>query len=170
MFDPRVIANAVLKFGAARGRPVTNLQMQKIVYFLHGEWLLQTGQPLVTGHFEAWQHGPVHRTLYDAFRLYEDTPIEAEAKKFDPITRRHAALPELRDQEVIRFLDATLPDYIDVPAFILVQRTHAEGTPWTRTMESAETKANVGMVIDNSTIARHFEGRKLKSARKQTVG
>lgn len=158
MFDPRIIANEVLRRASQRGKTISNLHLQKIIYFLHGEWLALTGQPLVSGEFEAWQYGPVHRVLYDAFRDFGDAPIDSVARKFDPIRREFRPLPGLKEEAVRDFLDATLPRYIDVPPFILVQRTHAPGTPWSRTMEGAEVRANVGMVIENDLIAEHFEG------------
>ena len=34
MIDPRIIANAVLDRAAEEGRPVTNLDLQKIIYML----------------------------------------------------------------------------------------------------------------------------------------
>lgn len=80
MIDPRIIANAVLDRAAAEGRPVTNLDLQKIVYFLHGHYLVRHQRPLVEGEFEAWPYGPVHRVLYDAFRAYNDTPISADRR------------------------------------------------------------------------------------------
>lgn len=161
MYDPRTIANAVLKRAENQGRALTNLDVQKVVYLLHGAFLRETKRPLVSGSFEAWQFGPVHRTLYDAFKAYGDAPIDAPAKRFDPISRTFSSLPPLDDPEVESFLDSNLSRFIRVPTFKLVQLTHAEGTPWSRTMEAAERKTNVGMVISNDVIARHFEGDRL---------
>jgi uncharacterized phage-associated protein len=158
MIDARIVANYVLRHGEARGRALTNLTLQKIVYFLHGEWLVRTGSPLVSGNFEAWQFGPVHRVLYDAFREYGDAPVEAPAQRYDPIRRKVHPLPDISDIGLREFLDETLPHYIDLPPFVMVQQTHAAGTPWSITMENAEKRANVGMVIDNDLIERHFEG------------
>jgi uncharacterized phage-associated protein len=162
MHDPRVIANAILSRAERFGVALTNLDIQKLVYFVHGESLRKRGTPLVHGEFEAWQFGPVHRVLYDAFRRYEDAPIEAPAQRFDPVRRQYHPLPPLDDPEAIELLDSTLPRYLQIPTFMLVQITHAKGTPWSRTMEAAIDHANVGMVIGNDLIARHFEGGDVK--------
>lgn len=157
MHDPRIIANAVLSRAMRVGRLLTNLDVQKLVYLLHGKFLKMTGRPLVSGEFAAWQYGPVHPVLYDAFKVHQDGPIDAPAKRFDPVRRQYCPLTELADPEVDDLLDATLPGLLAVPTYALVQITHAEGTPWSKTMAAAETRTNVGMVIPNALIASDFE-------------
>jgi uncharacterized phage-associated protein len=170
MYDPRTIANAVLRRAQSRGRAMTNLDMQKVVYLLHGAFLRETKSPLVAGNFEAWQFGPVHKVLYDAFKSQGDAPIEAPARRFDPVRRLHQDLPALDDAEVESFLDSNLARFLDIPTFKLVQLTHSEGTPWSRTMEAAERKTNVGMVIPNDIIARYFEGDRIPPAAPARTG
>ena len=144
MIDPRIIANAVLDRAAEEGRPVTNLDLQKIIYFLHGHFLRRFHKPLVTGEFEAWPYGPVHRVLYDAFKAYNDTPIEGRATAFDPVRRQVRELPELDDLDVVGVLDDVLDFYLDMTTGSLVRLTHSAGTPWSRTVEEAENHVNVG--------------------------
>jgi uncharacterized phage-associated protein len=158
MIDVRIVANAVLERAEAEGRPITNLDLQKIVYFLHGHYLVRHHRPLVEGEFEAWPYGPVHRVLYDAFRSYNDTPIEGKAVAFDPIKRKPRELPTLDDSEALVLIDEVLDHYLDMPTFSLVELTHGPGTPWSRTVESAEKKVNVGMTISDAMIEKFFEG------------
>lgn len=54
-YDPRAVANLLLDEADQRGTKVTNLALQKLLYFAHGIHLTQTKQPLLTGYFEAWQ-------------------------------------------------------------------------------------------------------------------
>jgi uncharacterized phage-associated protein len=158
MLDPRIVANAVLSRADRSGVALTNLDVQKIVYLLHGLFLQQTGQPLVTGDFQAWEYGPVHRVLYESFKSFKDSPIDSPARRLDPIRRRFVDLPRLDDPAVEDFLDANLPRLFTLPTFKLVQITHAPGTPWSRTMEAGTKHTNLGMVITNDLIKRHFEG------------
>ncbi|MBR0672827.1 Panacea domain-containing protein [Neoroseomonas soli] len=158
MLDPRIVANTVLSRANRSGIALTNLDIQKMLYLLHGEFLRQTRQPLVTGEFQAWEYGPVHRVLYDAFKSYKDGPIDGPARRLDPIRRRYVELPRLDDPMIEDFLDANLTRLLSIPTFKLVQITHAPGTPWSRTMEAGTKKTNLGMVISNEMIARHFEG------------
>ena len=82
-YDPRAIANLVLKYANNIDIKVSNLAINKIVYFLHGHYLAKTGKPLIEEQFEAWQHGPVLYTLFNSFKRYGDKPIESLAKKMD---------------------------------------------------------------------------------------
>jgi uncharacterized phage-associated protein len=158
MIDPRIIANAVLDRAAEEGRPVTNLDLQKIIYFLHGHFLRRFHKPLVTGEFEAWPYGPVHRVLYDAFKAYNDTPIEGRAVAFDPIRRKTRELPPLADPDAVQIIDEVLGLYLGMSTYSLVQLTHGDGTPWSRTVDESRRKVNLGMRISDSLIAEYFEG------------
>lgn len=160
-YDARIIANAVLERAGRRGFRLTNLDLQKLVYLLHGAYLRQTGKPLVVGDFEAWQYGPVHRVLYNAFRHAGDSTIDAPARRLDPVKRTLSDLPRLDDEEAESVIDSTLPAFLQLPTHMLVQLTHASGTPWSLTMADAERRPNVGMVISEALILEHFEGERL---------
>lgn len=158
MIDPRIIANFVLDRADERGREITNLDLQKIVYFLHGHHLQRNRAPLVAGEFEAWTYGPVHRVIYDAFKVYNDTPIDGRATAFDPVRRQRRELPPLTDLDIVTLIDEVIDYYLDMPTYALVQLTHGEGTPWSRTVDEAERHLNVGMKIPDHLIQECFEG------------
>ena len=158
MIDPRVVANFVLDRADDQGRDITNLDLQKIIYFLHGHHLVRYQEPLVEGEFEAWTYGPVHRVIYDAFRVYNDTPIDGRATAFDPIRRKRRELPALDDKRATELICEVAGRYLDMPTYSLVQLTHSEGTPWSRTVHDAEKRVNVGMKISNAVIEEYFEG------------
>ena len=58
-YDGRAVANFVLDFCDQHQRGITNLSLQKIVYFCHVWSLIEFDRPLVKQRFEAWQYGPV---------------------------------------------------------------------------------------------------------------
>ena len=74
-YDPRAIANLMLDEADRRGWMITNLALQKLLYFAHGIHLTKEKQPLVSGYFEAWQYGPVHPAVYRAFKPSGAAPI-----------------------------------------------------------------------------------------------
>jgi uncharacterized phage-associated protein len=55
IYDPRSICNLILDEAGSAARPITNLALQKLLYFTHALHLVETKSPLVTGFFEAWQ-------------------------------------------------------------------------------------------------------------------
>ena len=157
--DSRIVANAVLDRARAIRRPITNLDMQKIVYFMHGHHLVRHGNPLVRGEFEAWPYQRrVHRVLYNAFREYDNKPIDKLAMAFDPITAASHLCSVPWDAAPLAVLDEFLGYYLDLSTYLLVELTHGDGTPWSRTMEDARDRINVGMKISDGTICSFFEG------------
>lgn len=53
------VVNTLLKFASENNHQITHLKLQKLLYFLYGEYLARTGKLLIEEHFEAWQYGPV---------------------------------------------------------------------------------------------------------------
>lgn len=113
---------------------------------------------MIASEFEAWQHGPVQRVLYDSFKRFGDGPISELATAFDPIRRIAKPVPEITSNSVRSTIEKYFNRYADIPAHELVGITHRSGTPWYITRKSAETSANIGMRIATSTIRENFEG------------
>lgn len=158
MYDARVIANEVLKAAWENGHDVTQIDLQKICYFLHGHHLIEHGQPMIASTFEAWDYGPVQRSLYNQFKKFGSQPITELATAFDPIRRKAKPLPAITTNSVRATIAAHLPKYLGIPSFELVDITHQPETPWSLTRSDAETSANIGLRITNNMIADHFEG------------
>ena len=54
----------------AKNTPITNLQLQKILYFTWIDYYKETGQELFSDSFFAWKLGPVIPDVYYKYRLY----------------------------------------------------------------------------------------------------
>lgn len=68
---------AVKRMAAHSGWSLSNLELQKLLYIAHMFHLGRTGgEPLVTGHFEAWDYGPVHPAVYRHLRVFGSAPVE----------------------------------------------------------------------------------------------
>ena len=127
-YDPRAVANLLLDLAATDEDgplPISNLALQKLLYFAHGHFLLRTGEPLVQGVFEAWTYGPVHPAVYQAFKAEAGRPIRMRATARNVMTgeTRPLALPD--DAEVRRQLRHVLRSYGHLSPGRLVDITHA---------------------------------------------
>ena len=56
---------------------ITNLKLNKLVYYSYVESLRKLGRPLFDDAIEAWQYGPVEPAVYQAFSSYGRNPIQA---------------------------------------------------------------------------------------------
>lgn len=81
-YSVRGIANWILDEADARKLPVTNMALNKLTYFLYESYLINFGAVVTKARIEAWEHGPVFREIYQAFKKYGDKPIKGRATFF----------------------------------------------------------------------------------------
>ena len=115
----RNLGHYVVDKCAADGRPVSNLQLQKILYFLQSVYCRVTGALLFNDEFEAWPYGPVVSDVYREFSKNGGNVIE----------ERFSAEIEF-DEWTKHFIDDGIEVLRDKSPWDLVQTSHAKGSPW----------------------------------------
>src|SRR5688572_13625678 len=93
-YDARQVANHMLDRADQNGIVVTNLAINKLVYFAHGIYLADFSKSLIKNSFEAWQFGPVVQVLYDAFKTFGNAPITSRARRFNPAENTFVEFPD----------------------------------------------------------------------------
>ncbi|MEO0621835.1 MAG: Panacea domain-containing protein [Pseudomonadota bacterium] len=155
-YDARAIANLLLDEADQRNIVVTNLALQKLLYFAHGIHLSQTKKPLLSGYFEAWQYGPVHPAVYRAFKQAGSQAIRMRAKGQDPLSGRTRELPPPTDLEVVDLVRRVLGSYGRMLPSRLVDLSHAKGAPWAVIVDKARTDVAFGLRIPDNVIVDRF--------------
>lgn len=169
-FDARAVANLLLDAADAEGIRLTNLALQKLVYFTHGMYLLSTGRALVSGYFEAWTHGPVHPQVYAAFKDAGRMPIGFRAMARDYSTGGVVPLPEVRDAAVLKIARDIVTTLGRMPAARLVALSHADEGPWKVVVDKARTEVGGGLRISDTLISQRFSRHKLPMRRTSDFG
>lgn len=77
--DPLAVANYIVKLDNKNNLPITNLQLQKVLFFLQGYSLSKQQTELIAGNFTKWKYGPVEKDVYGAFKLNRAFPIKKPA-------------------------------------------------------------------------------------------
>lgn len=109
---------------------ITNLQLQKILYFSWIDYYIQTDEELFSEFFRAWRLGPVVLDVYDAFKRYGAEPIPmGEGKK----------TVDLYTDVILRPI---VDMYIGVPASELVERSHCYDGAWYCTYDDGKGERN----------------------------
>jgi uncharacterized phage-associated protein len=157
--DGRALANHVLDFCDAHERPITNLSLQKIVFFCHVWTLLDFDRPLVKQEFEAWEYGPVLQYVYRDFKQAGDSPISFRAKKIDPATGQAVVVGNEMPDELKIYLNKILGFYTRLSAGQLVNLSHVKSGPWDQVWNH-EGKTNPGMRISNGAIKLFYSTAK----------
>ena len=114
----------LLKLNADEDCYVVNLKLQKLVYYVQAWNFGKNKDAFVTGDFEAWVHGPVHRELYDRFK--ETKSLYSFIGKEDVMNCD--AINKLTEEDS-EFIDLILDNYASFNASELERMTHKE-FPW----------------------------------------
>lgn len=116
-YDATEIAKYIITECFKRNVLISNLKLQKMLYFLWVDFFRETGRRLFFDEFCAWQLGPVVPEVYYEYCSYAGRPI---VKYYD--TDILEADAELLENIILR--------YADVPANRLVNMTHKKGSAW----------------------------------------
>ncbi len=105
--------------------PITNLKLQKLLYYAQGIGFGRCNLKLLKEPFLAWEYGPVVKEVYNNYKSYGKDPL--------PVTDK-INLDELNKNEtVINILEETVSLYGIYDAWFLRDKTHQE-KPWLETL------------------------------------
>lgn len=149
--DIRGLANYILDLAATMNVGVTNMAINKIVYFVYADYLFHFGRAPSSARIEAWEHGPVFREVYASFKSEQDRPIRIRASRIDAASGVHVDCQASLSREEKEFVDTVARNLIPLPASKLRQISHEPGGPWDRVWNH-QGSANVGMLITDQLI------------------
>ena len=118
MYNAIQVAHYIIDFCYSINRPVSNLELQKIMYFLQVLFWREYGQELIREDFCAWRYGPVIPAIYNMYSGYGGNLIKNRYGNND-IDFNHTIF----FNKYIKVLESKGP-------WTLVDLTHAVGTPW----------------------------------------
>ncbi|WP_257294897.1 Panacea domain-containing protein [Endozoicomonas sp. YOMI1] len=121
------------------GDLISNLKLQKLVYYAQGFSLAIFDRALFTNTIEAWQHGPVVQELYHRFKNFGSGAIETP-DEFNPVSLS-------ADEQGL--LDEVYDVYGQFSAWKLRNMTHDE-PPW-------KDAAKTGTYISPQSMAEYFK-------------
>ncbi|MGP1508480.1 MAG: Panacea domain-containing protein [Sphaerochaeta sp.] len=110
---------------------MTNMKLNKLLYFAQGTHLSRTGKRLFNNTVQAWTHGPVIPRIYFKYNSYESSPIS----KVDDNYSFNLFLSEERTTllDVMRELGK-------YTASTLRNITHMPGSPWSIAFSEKEKR------------------------------
>lgn len=117
---------------------ITNLKLQKLLYYAQGCTLALADKPLFEDEIQAWAHGPVVPNIYRKYKSNGSSGIKYEGIfDYDKL-----------DDSTASILEGVYEEFGQFSAWKLRNMTHEE-TPW------IETKRNG--VISLDSIKRYFK-------------
>ena len=98
---------------------ISNLQLQKIMYYVQKHFLQNQKRALFSEEIEAWAFGPVVRKVYDYFCGFGAMPIFFLLSSESPIAKE--------DSKVI---DRIVESKRELNPWAMVEDTHQKGKAW----------------------------------------
>ena len=138
------IANTLLRYAenTEGGDLMSNMKLQKMLYYQQGFHLAMFGTPLFDDDLEAWMYGPVVPAVYEAYKSHGREGIPADPDKcFSFDDTKEAAL-----------FDEVYKVYGKFSAIGLMNMTHDEN-PW------KSTPTVEGNVIPKDKMRTFFKSR-----------
>ena len=131
------------------GFSLTNLKIQKLLYYVYGVCLAATdkGRPF-DEQPEAWQYGPVFPSVYHDLKIYGSQHV------------RHKILGavDLANQVVKNIVDAVYEFFGDLSEAVLIRSTHKPAAPWASVYKRGTRRAT----IPDETIKQYFQEHVIK--------
>ncbi len=104
---------------------LTNLKLQKLLYYAQGIYLAKYNKPLFKEKVLAWSHGPVVKEVYDQYKKFGSDGIQFEGEVLNI------------SDNIQEFLKGIYNEFAQYTAWKLVDKTHDE-TPWKTTERNKE--------------------------------
>jgi uncharacterized phage-associated protein len=139
------IANYFIWLANETGSFVSNLKLQKLVYYAQAWHLAIEETPLFEEDLEAWVHGPVIPVLYQKYKPFSWYPIDK------PVAIN---LPT----EICSFLEDVSTEYFACDAYELEQMTHIED-PWKKARVGSPADAPSNAVILKEWMQEYYGSR-----------
>jgi len=117
------VAQAFLDLAASEGQKLTNMQLQKLVFFSHGIHLAAFGDPLIVDPVKAWDFGPVIPPLYEKLRRFGRGDVDVNLAP----ELRESLDPSGREYQAIR---GVWKAYGKHSGWALSNISHLPGSPW----------------------------------------
>lgn len=143
------------------GREITNLLLQKVLYYVKAISEVFEGKSIIKEPCEAWKFGPVFPSVYEKYREFGKQEIEIGLSK--------EYVNELLTEEEKRVADYVMSTFGIYNAWFLKDLTHLE-EPWLAARKGLAENDASRNVMDEEIISRYFAKINEKYNLKTVVG
>jgi len=141
-----IIADLIIDFCNEHGDLVTNLRLQKLIYFSQAWHLAIYSKPLFADPIEAWVNGPVQSDVYARFAAFGYKSIEQDTTNWD--------VPKKITSHIAEVMAA----YGHMSAYDL-ERLARNELPWNDAREGLLPDESSTKPIDNESMRRFYRSR-----------
>ena len=116
------VAGYIVKSCIDSGYTITNMKLQKMLYFAWIDYFKENNKSLFDDEFLAWKYGPVIYDVYQKYRIFGAMPISyAVDTRLENI-----------DKSVKQFLNNFIEKNGQTSGGMLMIKSHREGGAWSK--------------------------------------
>lgn len=119
-FQVMDVAKYIINYCTEQGKPVSNLKLQKMLYYLWIDYYKNTSEYLFDEDICAWPFGPVVPSVYFEYCSYAGAPI----------TKKYSDLDDIFNSDISLEINNIINKYIDFTPNQLVNKSHKSNLPW----------------------------------------
>lgn len=138
-YSVRALANWILDYAEKRQVQVSNMALNKLVYFAYEHALRNDNRKLTSAKIEAWEHGPVYREVYSSFKKFGAAPISERATRYNARTNLVEKVEAELAPEDEKLITEAIDALIHLPAHILRELSHDSGGAWAQVWDNNGT-------------------------------
>lgn len=131
MYKAIDVARHIVNYINCKDETVSNLKLQKLLYFVQGFYLALIDQPCFEDEIEAWDFGPVVPNVYREFKKYGSNSIPTIKRIYIP-DRKYSKIQEYVDEidgQDKAIIDRIIDSMSKYSTTSLVEITHKQ-SPW----------------------------------------
>lgn len=141
------VATHIINTAIRSGQRISNLQLQKLLYYCQCQYLQETGESLFDDDIVAWQYGPVVKDVYYAYSYRGASDIlVSDTVVMDHVTGRVRAIRPLTGQ-ALEVVDTVCNALRGLSAWSLVSKSHRPGGAWDKVYNNGGEGYGYGDVI-----------------------
>ena len=143
-------AEVLVRLAKSKGRRLTPLQVQKILYFANMLYIGENGntKSLIRNKFLTWKYGPVVRELYERLKRYEGTPVSSKAF-IDTVTIMDGEdKPKKIYEKEFEVLKKAYEIWGGLHAWELVEISHWEEGAWQKSLDKKRQEITDDLIWD----------------------
>lgn len=144
------ISDYFLAVANSTGDFLSNLKLQKLVYYTQAWHLAMFGAPLFDEDFQAWVHGPVLVKLYNDYKHFGFRPIIR-----DDLDELKLTELELNLADKIIFINEIVREYYPLSAYQLERLTHSE-EPWQKARKGLQPDESSNEIIRREWMVDYY--------------
>lgn len=121
------VAACIIETAMSAGNPVSNLQLQKLLFFCQCDHLRKQGYPLFPDEIVAWQYGPVVKDVYSTYSYRGASPIRRAIRSISMGVRTPFTQLE---GTALRIVENMTRKWLHRDPWDLVRESHRPGGAW----------------------------------------